>query len=50
MSDLVGYTLKGCPEIPDRMTWLEGLMEFPIYDIMPEINEMVQKTMGAKKK
>mgnify|MGYP000108626338 CR=1 FL=1 len=44
------YAKTADPEIPDPMTWLEGFDEFPIYDIMPEINEMVQKTMGAKKK
>ncbi|HDR7449715.1 TPA: hypothetical protein QCX35_005948, partial [Bacillus toyonensis] len=36
--------------IPDPMTWLDEFEEFPIEDIMPEIMELVQVTMGAKKK
>ena len=42
------YAKTADPEIPDPMTWLEGFDEFPIYDIMPEINEMVQNN-GSKK-
>ncbi|MED1092683.1 hypothetical protein [Bacillus paramycoides] len=36
--------------IPDPMVWLDGFEEFPIEEIMPEIMELVQLTMGAKKK
>ncbi|EOP22008.1 MULTISPECIES: hypothetical protein [Bacillus] len=36
--------------IPDPMTWLDEFEEFPIEEIMPEIMELVQVTMGAKKK
>lgn len=35
--------------IPDPMTWLDEFEEFPIEDIMPDIMELVQVTMGAKK-
>ncbi|MGX5506076.1 hypothetical protein ACWKTL_17340 [Bacillus toyonensis] len=35
--------------IPDPMTWLDEFEEFPIEEIMPEIMELVQVTMGAKK-
>ncbi|MBK5489010.1 hypothetical protein CN445_09295 [Bacillus cereus] len=36
--------------ISDPMTWLDEFEEFPIEEIMPEIMELVQVTMGAKKK
>ncbi|HDR7685320.1 TPA: hypothetical protein QCX85_000664 [Bacillus toyonensis] len=35
--------------IPDPMTWLDEFEEFPIEEIMPDIMELVQVTMGAKK-
>ncbi|PEQ03692.1 hypothetical protein [Bacillus toyonensis] len=38
------------PSIPDPMTWLDKFEEFPIEEIMPDIMELVQVTMGAKKK
>ncbi|PGM94542.1 hypothetical protein [Bacillus cereus] len=44
------YAKTANPEIADPITWLDGFDEFPIYDIMPEINDMIQSTMGAKKK
>ncbi|PFL63326.1 hypothetical protein COJ27_16100 [Bacillus cereus] len=36
--------------IPDPMVWLDGFEEFPIEEIMPEIMDLIQVTMGAKKK
>ncbi|PFW87248.1 hypothetical protein COL32_27580 [Bacillus pseudomycoides] len=44
------YAKTANPDIPDPITWLDGFDEFPIYDIMPEIDDMIQSTMGAKKK
>lgn len=37
------------PSIPDPMVWLDGFEEFPMEEIMPEIMELIQVTMGAKK-
>ncbi|MGG1791715.1 hypothetical protein ABDI27_17800 [Bacillus mycoides] len=49
--DLVWLYAKTADQnLPDPITWLDGFDEFPIYDIMPEINDMIQSTMGAKKK
>ncbi|MBG9826858.1 hypothetical protein [Bacillus wiedmannii] len=36
--------------IPDPMVWLDSFEEFPIEEIMPEIMDLIQVTMGAKKK
>ncbi|MFK4293748.1 hypothetical protein ABH955_005056 [Bacillus sp. RC240] len=44
------YAKTADPSISDPMTWLDGFEEFPIEEIMPEIMELVQVTMGAKKK
>ncbi|KUH44876.1 hypothetical protein ACU80C_19785 [Bacillus mycoides] len=44
------YARTADPSIPDPITWLDGFDEFPIYEIMPEINDLIQMTMGAKKK
>ncbi|QWG33364.1 hypothetical protein [Bacillus mycoides] len=44
------YAKTADPNLPDPITWLDGFDEFPIYDIMPEINDLIQSTMGAKKK
>ncbi|MDA1631787.1 hypothetical protein PDK11_02815 [Bacillus cereus] len=38
------------PNIPDPMVWLDEFEEFPIEEIMPEIMDLIQNTMGAKKK
>lgn len=43
------YAKTADPNIPDPMTWLDGFEEFPIEEIMPEVMELVQVTMGAKK-
>ncbi|OOR57498.1 hypothetical protein BGP34_13540 [Bacillus mycoides] len=44
------YAKTADPSISDPLTWLDGFDEFPIYEIMPEINDLIQMTMGAKKK
>ncbi|MFA2568055.1 hypothetical protein [Bacillus wiedmannii] len=44
------YAKTADPSITDPLTWLDGFDEFPIYEIMPEINDLIQMTMGAKKK
>ncbi|MEK4655943.1 MULTISPECIES: hypothetical protein [Bacillus] len=44
------YARTADQSIPDPLTWLDGFDEFPIYDILPEIMDMIQSTMGAKKK
>ncbi|MFH7833826.1 hypothetical protein [Bacillus luti] len=44
------YAKTADPNIPDPMTWLDEFEEFPIEEIMPEVMELVQVTMGAKKK
>lgn len=44
------YAKTADPNIPDPMAWLDEFEEFPIEQIMPEVMELVQLTMGAKKK
>ncbi|HEE9032245.1 hypothetical protein [Bacillus cereus] len=44
------YAKTADPNIPDPMTWLDEFEEFSIEEIMPEVMELVQVTMGAKKK
>ncbi|HDX9708484.1 TPA: hypothetical protein ROY21_000302 [Bacillus cereus] len=44
------YAKTADPNIPDPMTWLDEFEEFPIEEIMPAVMELVQVTMGAKKK
>ena len=44
------YAKTADPSIPDPMTWLDEFEEFPIEEIMPEVMELVQVTMGAKNK
>ncbi len=36
-------------KIADPAAWLDGFDEFPISEILPEIMDMIQSTMGAKK-
>ncbi|MBG9614161.1 hypothetical protein [Bacillus cereus] len=43
------YAKTADPNIPDPMTWLDEFEEFLIEEIMPEVMELVQVTMGAKK-
>ena len=44
------YAKTADPNIPDPMTWLDEFEEFPIEEIMPEVMELIQVTMGAKNK
>ncbi len=44
------YAKTANPEIADPITWLDDFDEFPISEILPEIMDMIQSTMGAKKK
>ena len=44
------YAKTADPNIPDPMAWLDEFEEFPIEEIMPEVMELVQLTMGAKNK
>ncbi|MCM3527845.1 hypothetical protein M4D56_01885 [Cytobacillus oceanisediminis] len=37
-------------EIPDVMTWLDGFETFPIMDLVPEIQDLLYKTIQSKKK
>jgi len=38
------------PEIPDPDTWLDGFDEFPIMDIFPELQDLIEKSLQTKKK
>ncbi|ENQ3080988.1 hypothetical protein ACEOWG_004320 [Bacillus cereus] len=38
------------PTIPDPITWLDTFDEFPIYEIIPEIQDMLMASMQSKKK
>lgn len=40
----------GNPEIPEPITWLSGFEEFPIGDIMPEIQDLMIATLQSSKK
>ncbi|KAB2334257.1 hypothetical protein [Bacillus mesophilum] len=37
-------------EIPDPIEWLDGFDVFPIIDIIPEIQDLLYKTIQSKKK
>lgn len=37
-------------EIPDVMTWLDGFDTFPIIDLVPDIQDLLYKTIQTKKK
>lgn len=36
--------------IPEPEEWLDGFEEFPIMDILPELQELIAKSMGTSKK
>src|SRR5699024_1214442 len=36
--------------IPDPITWLDGFDTFPIFEIIPEIQDMITSSIDAKKK
>lgn len=37
-------------DIPDPITWLDGFDEFPLMEIIPEIQDMIESTISTKKK
>lgn len=37
-------------EIPDVITWLDGFDTFPIVDLIPDIQDLLYKTIQSKKK
>jgi hypothetical protein len=38
------------PSIPDPITWLDQFDEFPMMEILPELQDMIISTIQAKKK
>lgn len=36
--------------IPDPMTWLDEFDEFPLYEIIPELQDLISSTISGKKK
>jgi hypothetical protein len=38
------------PSIPEPITWLDQFDEFPMLDIIPELQEMITSTIETKKK
>ena len=36
--------------IPDPITWLDGFDEFPLFEIIPEIQDLILSSMKVKKK
>lgn len=38
------------PSIPDPLTWLDRFEEFPVFDIFPELQDMIVATIQGKKK
>lgn len=41
---------QGNKEIADPLTWLDTFSSFPILDIIPEIQDLIQHTVQGKKK
>lgn len=38
------------PSIPDPITWLDQFETFPIEDVMPQLQDIIEATMSSKKK
>lgn len=38
------------PSIPEPITWLDGFEEFPIMEILPEVQELITHSIQGKKK
>ncbi|MFN2746971.1 hypothetical protein ACINLE_17465 [Bacillus sp. z60-18] len=36
--------------IPEPVEWLDTFDEFPLMDILPELQELIEKSLGTKKK
>lgn len=37
-------------KIPNPITWLDGFEEFPMFDIIPELQDLILSSMQTKKK
>ncbi|GKV69856.1 hypothetical protein NCCP2716_23540 [Sporosarcina sp. NCCP-2716] len=37
-------------DLPDPMTWLDGFEEFPVFEIVQDIQELIEKNLQSKKK
>ena len=37
-------------KIPDPITWLDEFEEFPLFDIIPELQDLILSSMQTKKK
>ena len=38
------------PSIPDPVTWLDEFETFPIFEVIPELQDMITSTISTKKK
>lgn len=36
--------------IPDPLTWLDGFDEFPLFEIIPEVQDLIAASIKSKKK
>lgn len=36
--------------IPEPLEWLDGFEEFPMFEILPDLQELIMKSMQSKKK
>ncbi|QTD41536.1 hypothetical protein [Sporosarcina sp. Te-1] len=36
--------------IPDPITWLDGFNEFPLFDIIPEVQDLIMTSLKSSKK
>lgn len=36
--------------IPDPLTWLDGFEEFPLFEIIPEVQDLIAASIQSKKK
>jgi len=37
-------------DLPDPMTWLDSFDEFPVFEIVEEVQELIEKNLQSKKK
>lgn len=37
-------------DIPDPITWLDGFDEFPLFEIIPEVQDLIAASIKSKKK
>lgn len=38
------------PKIPEPITWLDGFEEFPMFEIIPEVQDLITFSIQGKKK